>query len=132
MNQKSLQKINYFYIDKLAERKPYVFHVMVISNDCPERCGKNNVLQYGTSTKRFGFCSLTNPSKIASCSKYFSNHMFNSHNHDINIHNSNSGCRVCCNFEFGKKNVEQFDVPTDYPRTSHVNSPEPPQSHPIF
>ena len=101
---KSLQNIHYFYIDQLAETKPCVFHVMVMSNNCPERWGINNLLQYGNSTKRFGFSSLTNPSKISSCKKFYSNHMFNIQNNDVSIHKSNSICRVCCDFEFeGKK-----------------------------
>ena len=37
---------------------------------------------------------------------------------------------VILNLE-GKK-VGQFDIPADYPRTSYVNSPEPPPSHPFF
>ena len=129
----SLQNIHYFYIDQLAETKPCVFHVMVMSNDRPERCAINNLLQYGTSTKRFGFCALTNPNKVASCSKCYFNHMLNIQIDDVSLYKSNSRCRVCCDYEFGlQKTVEQFDVPADYPRILHANSPEPPLSHPIF
>ena len=130
---KSLQNVQYCYIEKLRRTVPCVFHIMTMSNDRPERCGINNLLQYGNSTKRFGYCSLTKPNKIASCRKCFSNHIFNILEDDINLHKKNSTCRTCCDFEFGnKKDIEKFEVPIDYPRTFHPDSPESPPSHPIF
>ena len=130
---KSLEKVHYFYIEKLRETVPCVFHIITMSNDRPERCAMNNLLQYGNSTKRFGYCSLTKSNKIASCPKCYSNNIFNIFEKETNAKRDNTGCRLCCDFEFGnKKEIERFDVPIDYPRTYHPSSPQIPPTHPIF
>lgn len=129
----SLEKVHYFYVDKVKETVPCVFYVMTMSNDCPERCAINNILQFGKSTKRFGYCSLTKSNKIASCKKCYSNNIFNIFQEETDEKKDNMKCGLCCDFEFGNnKAVERFDVPIEYPRTYHPSSPETPTTHPIF
>ena len=133
--QKELQHLSVVkerYIHQLERFAPTVISLLAMSSDRPERCTLNDVLNYsGSSTRRWLYSSLVSPFKLRSCprcmtKRYQSMFVTNSKRKRDNP------CGYCCDFNYiSKKGVNQFTLPTNYPKKMHPNSPTPPKERDI-
>ena len=120
------------YIHQLERFAPSVISLLAMSSDRPERCALNDVLNYsGSSTRRWLYSSLLSPFKLRSCSRCMTKRYQSMFVTNAKRKRDNP-CGYCCDFNYiSKKSVNQFILPSNYPKKMHPNSPPPPKERDI-